>query len=111
MSGAHFSGEVEIDVFGTGGSSLAASVSPNPFNPEGTLSFVTKRPGAMRARLFDMNGRLVRTLADQSSAAAGYHDIRIDGRGENGARLASGVYFFRLETADGQTVGRISILK
>lgn len=109
-SGALLAGSIDVDVFGTGGA-LAASVSPNPLNPEATLSFVTTKPGSVRVRLYDASGRFVRTLADRSNAAAGYQDVRIDGRDQNGSRLATGVYFYRAETPDGALSGRFTILK
>jgi len=95
----------------SGGSTLAASLSPNPFNPSAVLTFKTEKAGPVRVRLYDTTGRLVRTLLDESYASAGYHDVRVDGRGDGGEHLASGVYFYRIETADGDVVGRASILK
>jgi len=109
-NGAHFTGDLAVDVFG-GGGSLAATVTPNPLNPEALITFVTKKPGPIRVRLYDLSGRLVRTLTEESSAAAGYHDVRVDGRDENSERLASGVYFFRIESPDGNSAGRLSIMK
>ena len=109
-SGALISGSFVIDVFGNGGA-LAASVSPNPLNPEATLHFMTTKAGSVRVRLYDASGRFVRSLDDRSSAPAGYHDIRIDGRDESGKRLATGVYFYRAETPDGAMSGRFTILK
>ena len=109
-SGAFLTGTIQVDVFGTGGA-LAASVSPNPLNPEARLSFVTTKAGSIRVRLFDASGRFVRTLDDRSNAPAGYQNVRIDGRDENGGRLATGVYFYRAETPDGATSGRFTILK
>ncbi|MEK7315590.1 MAG: putative Ig domain-containing protein [Candidatus Eisenbacteria bacterium] len=109
-SGALIAGSIEVDVFGTGGA-LAASVSPNPLNPEATLSLITTKAGSVRVRLYDASGRFVRMLADRSNTGAGYHDIRIDGRDQNGARLATGVYFYRAETPDGAMSGRFTILK
>lgn len=110
QTGAQFTGDLLVDVFG-GGGSLAATVTPNPLNPEALITFATKKPGAIRVKLYDLSGRLVRTLADEPSTSAGYHDVRVDGRGEKGERLASGVYFFRIESADGVSAGRLSIMK
>lgn len=109
-SGAFLDGSIEVDVYGTGGA-LAASVSPNPLNPEATLSFSTSKPGAIRVRLYDPTGRFVRSLEETSNGAAGYHDVRIDGRDAAGRRLATGVYFYRAETPDGTLSGRFTILK
>src|SRR5882672_41114 len=94
---------------GTG--KLSASVFPNPMNPDATVSFVTRTPGPIRVSAFDLGGRLVRTLELKSVAPAGHHDVRLDGRAENGEKLASGIYFYRIETADGEASGRFAIVK
>jgi hypothetical protein len=109
-TGGRFRASLEMDVISSGGA-LAATVSPNPLNPEGTLTFVTTRPGPVSVKVFDLGGRLVRILKSDSHLASGYHDVAIDGRGENGARLPSGVYYYRVETAEGTTAGRFAILK
>jgi len=89
-----------------------ASVTPNPLNPSGTLRFTTVQEGPIRVRLFDIHGRLVRTLLDEARAAAGEHRVPVDGVDGRGARLATGVYFYRIESG-GATVssGRFTILK
>ena len=102
----------QMDVLVTaGGGKLAALVSPNPLNPEATLTFVTTEPGPVRVRLFDLNGRMIRSLLEESAAPAGYHDVRIDGRDEHGGRLASGLYFYRIDAREGKVVGKVSVLK
>ncbi|HET7498156.1 MAG TPA: putative Ig domain-containing protein [Candidatus Eisenbacteria bacterium] len=110
MSGARVVGAIEVDVFGSG-ASLAATVTPNPLNPEAVLSFATRSVGALRVLLYDVNGRLVRVLLDETTASAGYHDVRVDGHGAHGEPLASGTYFFRIVSADGVSAGRLTILK
>jgi PKD repeat protein len=90
---------------------LAASVFPNPLNPSGTLSFVTAKNGPVKVLLFDLGGRLVRVLMHAPAAPAGHHDVKVDGRAENGERLASGIYFYRIETVEGSATGRIGIVK
>ena len=42
---------------------------------------------------------------------AGDHEIMIDGRDEVGRPLASGVYFFKVDTSEGSRVGRAIMLK
>jgi PKD repeat protein len=110
LSGALIRGSLDVDVLSSGGG-LLADVSPNPLNPQAKLSFVTQKAGALRVRLYDLSGRLVRTLADEASAAPGNHEMWIDGRSDNGSRLASGVYFYRIDAADGESTGRFAILK
>lgn len=89
----------------------SASVSPNPLNPEATLAFETAAPGRVTVRLYDVAGRLVRTVMDEAALAAGPHTLRMDGRDAHGVRLASGVYFFRVIGPDGESSGRFAILK
>jgi hypothetical protein len=107
-----FSGELTLIVKSNGSFSVAAaSVSPNPLNPEATLTFAISKPGSVKVDLFDIQGRLVRSLLDESFMAAGIHDVKIDGRGRSGERLASGVYFVRGVSADGTFKTTITILK
>jgi hypothetical protein len=74
---------------------------PNPFSGMATIPYGLKNPGAVRIRLFDIRGRLVRSLLD-GFEAQGYRRAIWDGRDNSGARAASGVYIVRLE-AGGQT--------
>jgi hypothetical protein len=86
-------------------------VTPNPLNPAGVLTIRTTIPGPVKVRMFDIQGRLVRTLLEAPFIPAGTRELMIDGRGERGGVLVSGVYFYRVETAGGVVTGRIAILK
>ena len=92
-------------------SGATATVSPNPFNPSTTLTFTTQRSGSAKVALFDIAGRLVRTLLDEPSVAPGVHEIRVEGGGERGERMASGIYFVRGVTAEGTFAKTIALLK
>jgi hypothetical protein len=59
-TGETFSGSDEVRIINPPAGQ--AAVHPNPLNPEGTLRFHLASGGPVRARLFDVNGRLVRTL-------------------------------------------------
>jgi PKD repeat protein len=110
VSGGHVDAPFTVRVFSSG-PALVATVTPNPFNPRATLSFRTTRAGFARASLFDASGRFVRTLLDRQSLAPGAHDVPMDGRGNAGESLASGIYLYRLETVDGSATGRVVLLK
>ena len=90
---------------------LVVSLQPNPINPIGSLTFRTSRSGAIRAILYDTNGRVVRTLMNVSRAPANHYTLLIDGRDDLGRPLASGVYFFKIETVDGVQSERAVVLK
>ena len=93
------------------GGLLATSISPNPMNPDAVLTFVTSRSGWARVSLFDIQGRLMRRVLDEAALNPGIHDIRVDGSRKDGRRLPSGVYFYRVETAEGAALGRLVIAK
>jgi hypothetical protein len=110
-AGGVFRASMDVQITASGGGNLAASISPNPLNPDAVLTFHNETAGAARVDLFDVRGRLVRRLLAQDALAAGYHDLRIDGRNESGEKLASGVYFFRVRVGGDETTGQFAILK
>jgi hypothetical protein len=74
--------------------------APNPFNPQTTISFTAATSGRITIRIFDVAGRLVRSL-DTKLAHPGRATVRWDGVDGRGARCASGVYFYRVTFPDG----------
>ena len=72
---------------------------PNPFNPETNISF--RLPVRTHASLivYNIEGKKVRTLLSHE-LGVGTHTVRWDGRDENGNAVASGVYLYRLRTAE-----------
>jgi hypothetical protein len=68
---------------------------PNPFNPSTTIRFSLAQSGYASLKIYDVRGRMIRSLVDDTMPA-GDHEIRWDGRTEDGSRAASGVYFMRL---------------
>ena len=89
---------------GTGGDQLPAlsklqGAVPNPFNPRTSLRYSLARSGAVRLQVFDLQGRLVRTLLD-GQQGAGAHAVPWDGRDEAGRAVASGTYLARLRAPD-----------
>ena len=73
---------------------------PNPFNPETVIPFSISAPGRVAVRVFDVRGRLVRTLVD-SWMPAGVHVARWNGQVDAGGKSASGVYFYLITYPDG----------
>src|SRR6267154_2321254 len=103
-------GTTQVDAFNNGSFS-APTVAPNPLNPEATLTFTTSGAGAVKIELYDVGGRLVRTILDEPSLPAGAHEARIDGRGSRGVKLASGIYFVRGVYLEGAFTKTVAILK
>jgi subtilisin family serine protease len=74
---------------------------PNPFNPATALRFSLPGESAVSLCIYDVSGRLVRTLVDRR-LPAGTHSERWNGSDDTGRAVASGIYFARLQ-ADGTT--------
>jgi hypothetical protein len=82
--------------------------SPNPFNPKTEIRFSLRQAGQASLRIFDAQGREVKRLAE-GNLPAGPQSIVWDGTDGQGQRVASGVYFYRLETTE-QTVSKRMVL-
>jgi hypothetical protein len=76
---------------------------PNPFNPMTLIRYdVPESGGNVTLRIYDVGGRLVRTLV-AGHLSPGGKSVTWDGRDDAGGLAASGVYFYRL-TAPGYTM-------
>ena len=74
--------------------------TPNPFHFTATLRYFLPTRGPVQLAVFDVRGRRVRLLVNES-LPAGEHAAVWDGRDDAGKSVPSGVYFYRLE-ADGR---------
>ena len=75
------------------------------------LVVATAKEGRLRIRLYDMQGRVAASIADEPFVSAGVRsfDIR-SGRNEAGS-LASGIYFYRVDAAEGARKGKIVLVR
>jgi FG-GAP-like repeat/FlgD Ig-like domain len=81
---------------------------PNPTLGSTSLTFDVPRAGEASLVIYDVAGRLVRTLVN-GSIPAGRHHAAWDGLGENGARIAAGAYVVRLASS-GETRTQLLVL-
>ncbi len=99
------SGDADRGELVVGAVATMAEVYPNPFNPMTTVSFSLPSAGHVRIGLYDVAGRLVRTLVD-GTREAGQHQVTLDGTG-----LASGIYMVRMVSNGVDVTKRITLLK
>jgi parallel beta-helix repeat protein len=90
---------------------FGARMVPSVARAEATLHLGLTLRGRVRVDLFDASGRLVRNLLDHPDMAPGLHLLHVDGRGDRGDRLGSGVYFYRVQAADRSAVGRYVLVR
>jgi len=83
---------------------------PNPFNPSTVIRFSLPGAGPVSLSIYDVNGRIVRTLVDET-LRAGQHEVTWDGRDAAGHEVASGVYLVRLMTPAGTVVRRATLVR
>jgi hypothetical protein len=86
---------------------------PNPFNSQTTILFevpdIEGQLASCMVQVFNMLGQKVKTLT-RGDHSAGRYQVFWDGTDENGTRVASGVYFYRLISLDGNFVSSKKML-
>ncbi len=102
---------------GSGRTSLPKAFSlgqnaPNPFNPSTTIKFAVPegKAGPVTLKVYDVRGRLVRSLVD-GSKEAGTYALFWDGTDGNGQNVSSGVYFYRMVAGDFTQTRKMVMLK
>ncbi len=94
---------------------LLAQNFPNPFNPETWIPYQLSKATEVKISIYDVSGRLVRSLdlgwqpvgSYMTPSSAAYWD----GKNAVGERVASGIYFYTLQTSDFAATRRMVILK
>ena len=71
---------------------------PNPFRPGTTIQFDIPEESKISLRIFDVNGRLVKTLIDDEVVRADSYKYEWNGRNDRGQLIGSGIYFYQLNT-------------
>jgi hypothetical protein len=92
------------------GRGLDAKARPNPLNPRTELTFTLSRAGRVQVAVYDLQGRLVTKLLDEVRSA-GPQSLTWDGSNSRSARVASGVYYFRIQAPQGQVTQRVAVVK
>ena len=88
---------------------------PNPFNPETWIPYQLAAPTDVKVTIYDARGILVRHL-ELGHQLAGTYTRRSraaywDGRNAQGEQVASGIYFYQLETDEMSSLRKMVILK
>ena len=83
---------------------------PNPFNPTTRIEFSVTKAGPIRLDIFNIAGQKVRTLFD-SYVGPGVTTVDWDALDSNGNPVASGVYFYRLQSGDHKEVKKMTFVR
>ena len=78
---------------------------PNPFNPATIIRYQVPKESRVKLIVYNLLGQVVRTLVDQSQGPGSYS------RTFDASGLPSGIYFYRLETADFHDVEKMLLIR
>jgi parallel beta-helix repeat protein len=84
---------------------------PNPFNPETYISFALPVASQVELKVYNVAGQLVKSLVDGEEMSAGLHMVRWDGTNNNGEKVASGIYFYKINAGDFQATKKMVVTK
>ena len=79
---------------------------PNPSNPSSKIDFTLPTDANVTLVVFDITGRLIRTLLNNEFKTADWYTVEFDG-----SNLASGIYFYRIMTGSDIVTKKMLIIK
>ncbi|TSA26033.1 T9SS C-terminal target domain-containing protein, partial [bacterium] len=84
---------------------------PNPFNPTTSIQYqIPNDNSRVSICVYNIKGQLVRTLVDKEQDTGFYHVIW-DGTGNNGNKVSSGMYFYRMESGTYSEIKKLILMK
>lgn len=83
---------------------------PNPASGDVNISYNLSTEGLVRVGVYDIMGRMVKTLVN-CRQLPGQYNMTWDGRNDTGAKVANGVYFYKLDTKGFTSTKKLTILK
>jgi len=84
---------------------------PNPFNSTVRITIGLNHPKSVNLKIFDVSGRLVKTILENIKMSAQYHHFIWDATNNSGRPISSGSYFIQLIADDNQKMIKMLYLK
>lgn len=83
---------------------------PNPFNLTSTIRFDLQNSSNIELNIFDTSGRLIKQL-EKSFLPTGQYVYEWNGQNEDGAIVTTGIYLYRLQTANFMDTKKMLLIK
>ncbi|MDP3024870.1 MAG: T9SS type A sorting domain-containing protein [candidate division Zixibacteria bacterium] len=83
---------------------------PNPFNPSTVIEYSLPKGSEVKIIVYNVLGQKVKTLMDEYQNV-GIKTVHWDGMDDNGEKVASGIYFYRLKTGDYSEAKKMVLLR
>jgi len=110
-----YEGELSVDgALATPTTFKLAQNYPNPFNPTTVIEYNVESSGLVTLNVYDIMGRLVKTLVDNQFKVAGNqsgYKAMWDGLDNKGHQVAAGVYIYRLQSGSMSQTNKMILLK
>jgi subtilisin family serine protease len=84
---------------------LNITAAPNPFNPVTRIHYILPEAGHVKVEIFNTQGKRITTLVNEYSSE-GEHRVMF-----NGSRLATGIYFTRLQFGEKELIRKVLLVK
>ena len=105
-----FAAAVSVGPGASPGRLALARPAPNPFGARTRLAYALPAAGRVELRIFDLGGRMVRTLVAGAQEAGG-HAVEWDGRDDGGRAAPDGLYFARIEAGGARATQRVALMR
>ena len=83
---------------------------PNPFNPVTAISYAVAHQSSVELTIYNVRGQKVKRLVSETKSP-GRYTVNWDGTSDQGTRVASGVYFYRIQIGAYSAVKKMIVLK
>ena len=83
---------------------------PNPFNPSTSISYDIAKTGQIHLAVYDLNGRLIKTLKN-GETKRGYYSVIWEAKDENSVGVSTGIYFIKLTSISFLETQKVLYLK
>jgi len=100
----------EDDLITTTASVMLHENYPNPFNPSTTISFSLPTQMPVRLDIYNLKGQLVKNLVN-AELLSGNHKLVWNGLDNNNRSVASGIFYYRIRTSQGEQTKKMLLLK
>ena len=104
------SGVETVDGAPAGTRAAIRKAYPNPFNPRTTLEFTVPKRGPVAVRIFDLQGRQVASLVNDTMNG-GVYRVHWNGQDDAGRSQSSGIYFAQIQSGGSRHSVRLTMLK
>ncbi len=101
-----------VEVVGGSASSFVLSQNyPNPFNPSTRIKFSLPQTEKVKLEVYDIQGNLIRSLVDYELYQPGNYEVTWDGSDNHGSRVASGIYFTKMQAGKFAQTKKMNLVK